>query len=164
MFLGVLLLSLCGYSLFTLGKKKIVVRAVNEHHPFTVSYQINGAIIFVNTHFQNLHINELSYEWDGNTLFILKDQHYSCYYQGCGHEKKYSLGHFTQINPRKWFRYKKFGDTFKFTLKVRYSFDNEPENTQISEFEVNVDKEKKVTFLGWSLMEWVILFFFGATI
>lgn len=165
--LGILVLSLCGYSLFTSGKKVFAIDGVNEHHPFTVDYSVYGTMIYVDKQFSKLHIKEMSYECEGNTRIFLKDQHYSYDYLDGVYIEEHSkqvLGYFNQINPKKWFKYKKIGDMFKFTLKIRYSFDNEPENTQISEFEVNIYKEEHVSFLGWSLMEWIILFFFGATI
>jgi hypothetical protein len=115
--------------------------------------------IFVNKPYKILHINELRYEWEDNNGIFSKGQSIGMavdrYVAKDGWYWYGWLGDlfecdFFECNPEKLFTGKELGDEFKLRLELVYSFDDEPENMQILEYNVEVYKgEYESPFFGW---------------
>jgi hypothetical protein len=156
------------------------IKAVNEHaRPFTANscpYSSYHPIqIHVEEQYQKLHIKEMSYEREGKTGILLKDKSYELYTEDWKLKLRYaynpdkcdSIGgnyifnlleikqHVREnVNVDKLFKGKKRGDEFKYTVKIVYSLDDEPESTQIMEYNVEVLKGRYRAFLTEILM-WI---------
>jgi hypothetical protein len=99
-----------------------------------------------NKQYKILRIKRISYEWEGNTGdFLIGDG----YYEGQLSVNKsfskdgyymYDFFYFLEFNPEKLFKGKEIGDEFKFYLTIVYSFDDEPNFTQIIEYNASVTK------------------------
>jgi hypothetical protein len=167
----ILLITFVGISPLVLGLGLCLIHWVEGYfdfcpvdadcRPFIASrYYPND--IRVNKQYQKLHIKEMSYEWEGkgngNTGIFLKDKSWDSlytknqkrsynFYDSLTGEYTYHLFGIDQlieenVNIAKFFKGKKRGDEFKYTVTVVYSLDNELENTQIIEQYVKVDQGK----------------------
>ena len=103
--------------------------------------------IFINKPYKSLYIKEMSYEYDngkGKGIF-LSDKTFKIpideYLFFNGWYWGNSLGEpFFEVNFEKVFIDKKPGDEFDFKLALIYSFDEEPEETQIFNYNVTAIK------------------------
>jgi hypothetical protein len=152
--LGVLALGLWGFSLIPWVEGIVHFEPVDKHaRPFsTEPYYPRD--IFVKEQYQKLHIKEMSYEWEGNTGIFLKDKSWDSlytknekrtynFYDSLTGEYTYRLFEIEQyisedVDFNKLFKGKKRGDVFRYTVTVVYSLDDEPESTQILEYNVEV--------------------------
>jgi hypothetical protein len=163
-FLGVLALSLRGLSLIPWVEGHYHFELVNKPAlPFTF-FSYYPKEIYVKEQYQKLHIKEMSYEWEGNTGIFLKDKSwdslytknskwYYNFYDSLTGEYLYRLSEIDQhikesVNFDKFFKGKKRGDVFKYTVKVVYSLDDEPESTQVIEYNVKVTSGKYMATLS----------------
>jgi hypothetical protein len=110
--------------------------------------------IFINNPYKILHIKEMKYEWEGNTGVFLKDKNFDLPNFNIPSENGWywihGIGVFFKVNFEKVFKGKKPGDEFLFTLILVYSFDDEPENTQVLEYNVVTFKGEYISlFMGW---------------
>jgi len=131
----------------------ILIGRGSSNNSFNMSF---WAHIFVNKPYNFLHIKEMSCEWDGNMYIFLKKQHFRLSKEGFDSMDNWYLyswlNYFFEFNPEKLFTDKKPGDEFKLYLTLVYSFDDEPENTQILEYNVKVLKGRYVSFfIGWGV-------------
>ena len=108
--------------------------------------------IFVNKPYRVLHIKEMKYEWENNKGVLLKDRSFDLFVSQYVHNEQndwYWLAgigirgffHF-KVNFEKIFKGKESGDEFLFRLILIYSFDDDPENTQVLEYNVTAVKGK----------------------
>jgi hypothetical protein len=106
------------------------------------------AISSTNKQYKILRIKRMSYKWEGNTGDFLKgDGYYEgqlCVIDALSKDGYYGYDPFypLEFNPEKLFKGKKNGDKFKFYLTVVYSFDGEPDITQVFEYDAVVQKGK----------------------
>ena len=107
--------------------------------------------IFVNKPYRVLHIKEMKYEWENNTGIFFENRSFELpvrYY--ITQNDWYWLGgiaDFFNINFEKIFKGKKQGDKFLFRLIIIYSLDDEPENTQVLEYNVTAIKGEYINYL-----------------
>jgi hypothetical protein len=110
--------------------------------------------IFVNKPYNVLHIKELRYEWEGNRGVFAKERSIRIaadrYTTKNGWYWYGWLGNFFECdffkcNFEKLFVGKEPGDVFKLRLELEYSFDDEPENMQILEYNVKVFKGEYIS-------------------
>jgi hypothetical protein len=84
------------------------------------------------------------YEWDGNTRIQVKNRTYKLlvdYYVTNNEWYWLSVGvNFGKVYFGRVFKRKEPGDEFLFKLKLVYSFEDEPENTQVLNYRVKVTK------------------------
>jgi hypothetical protein len=128
--------------------------------------------IFVKEQYQKLHIKEMSYEWEGNTGIFLKDKSWDSlytknekrtykFYDSLTGEYRYSLFGIEQyvsenIDTWKVFKGKRNKFVFRYTVTVIYSLDDEPESTQILEYNVRM-LMGKWEMMPFHLLAWVFL-------
>jgi len=109
--------------------------------------------IFVNEPYEMLNVKELSYTWQEGECVFYTDKVFEIggYLSANGWYWLGGLGKpLYRMNFEKIFKNKKPGDTFWFTLKIVFSFDDESEQTQILEYNiVTAKKEYFPPFLGW---------------
>ncbi len=104
--------------------------------------------IFVNVPYKKLHIKEMSYTYDCENGIILSDKSFNIpgfktqngWYLAGGIGKP-----LCRVNFEKIFKGKEVGDTFNFSLKIVFSFDDEPLQTQILEYKVVTVKNRYVS-------------------
>ena len=103
------------------------------------------------------------YKWEGNTGIMSKGQHYILgvnSYDSLDGKYMCQVGRLDNIDPIKMFHGKKVGDEFKFYLKIGYSFDDEPENTQILEYNVKIYTGRHNAPI-WNLLLALLMLIFG---
>jgi len=103
--------------------------------------------IFVNKPYKVCHIKEMKYEWENNAGILLKDKDFELpinHYRHNAQNGWYWLGGLgrglPEINFEKIFQEKNPDDEFSFRLILVYTFDDGPENTQVLEYDVTVEK------------------------
>jgi hypothetical protein len=154
--LGVLALSLWGFSLIPWVEGSYRFEPVNKlSRPFPNFHSIYPREIYVKEQYQRLYIKEMSYELDGRSGVFLEDKSYELYTEDWGrYFKAYRYDSLTgeyrfaltgidrhireNINNKKLFKGRKRGDVFRYTVKITYSLDDEPESTQILEHNIKV--------------------------
>ena len=109
--------------------------------------------IFVNTPYKVLYVKEMSYDWEGNKGVFLREKSFELpvdsYIVQNGWYWLGGVGDFFNTNFEKIFEDKKPGDKFLFKLALSYSFDDEPEQTQVLEYNVTTMKGEYVSpFMG----------------
>jgi hypothetical protein len=154
-FFVVLALSLWGLSLIPLAEGHFILDPMNKHtRPFTNFRFYYPTEIHVKEQYQKLHIKEMSYELKGKAGISLKDKSWDNlytdnekrtynFYDSLTGEYRFILFGIDQhirknVKLNKLFKGKKHGDIFKYTVKIVYSLDDEPESTQIIEHNVKV--------------------------
>jgi len=103
------------------------------------------ADIFVDEPYKMLNVKELSYTWQEGEGVFYTDKVFEIggYLSANGWYWTQKLGEpLYRMNFEKIFKNKKPGDTFWFTLKIVFSFDDGPEQTQILEYNVVTVKKK----------------------
>ena len=167
MLFGLLVLCVCGRSCMPgvfYPKKQFWFENVDEGSPISISVVSGPGLnsfkkcflgtTFTDRRYKVVRIKKISYEWEDNIgNFLKKNEYYRFRLTGYKTDLKdgWYIGYtpdFSGFNPEKLFKGKKIGDVFKFDLKVVYSFDDEPENIQILEYNVNVTKGEYRSF--WS--------------
>jgi hypothetical protein len=102
-----------------------------------------------------LHIKKIAYEWEGGTGIFSRRKSYKLapadrwFTNG-----EWYIGYVSQcfpaVNFSRVFKGKEPGDEFLFRLTIVYSFDDEPENTQVLEYNVEVrEYEWLPPFFEW---------------
>jgi hypothetical protein len=145
-------------------KKQFWFENVDEGFPISISFVPGPGMnsfkkcflgtTFTDRRYKVVRIKKISYEWEDNIgNFLKKNEYYRFRLTGYKTDLKdgWYIGYtpdFSGFNPEKLFKGKKIGDVFKFYLNVVYSFDDEPENIQILEYNVNVTKGEYRSF--WS--------------
>lgn len=105
--------------------------------------------IFVKKPYKEFYLHEMRFEYDNNNDIVLTDKLFSLpdeYIAKNGWFWKGGIGKdFFYINFEKLFKNKKPGDKFLFKIILRYSFDREPEISQVLEYTVTVIKGEYIS-------------------
>jgi hypothetical protein len=153
--LGVLALSLWGFSLIPWVEGEEYFSPVDKHaRPFTPYSFYYPKTIQVKEQYQKLHIKEMSYEWEGDAGIFLKDKSWDSlytknkkltynFYDSLTGEYTYRLFEIEQyisedVDFNKFFKGKKRRDVFRYTVTIVYSLDDEPESTQVLEYNTEI--------------------------
>jgi hypothetical protein len=97
--------------------------------------------VFVNKLYRELRIIELVCEWEGKRVVLVSDTTVPLGEPSMSKNGWYLYGHRRfYVNFSKLFSGKKRGDIFPVTFTVRFSFDDEPEQSETMAYEVGVSK------------------------